>query len=265
MSYPQGKITSTNAGFTLVEIAITLVIVGLLISGVLKGVELVNTSRINGTITKVKEIEVAVQMFQEKYNGYPGDTNRAIARISGCTPANSCQNGDANLYIGAPDGVTEVYGWVSRLQPSGVAMETYQAWKHLAMADLLSGVEISSDLSPSQRGWSRSHPSSAMGGGFEFYYDARMRSGAGGAGRGGAHVMRLSMAAVGESPRNFGIVPDLAYRIDFKMDDGLPNAGSVLANYGGDEGRCKDNASSASGRYLEDGAPECVLFFKTIR
>jgi len=66
-----------QAGFTLVEIAIVLVIVGLLLAGVLKGQELIENSRISSLAKDMDSMTAAVASYRERYRGLPGDSATA--------------------------------------------------------------------------------------------------------------------------------------------------------------------------------------------
>ncbi len=70
------KITN-RAGFTLVEIAIVMVIIGLLIGGVLKGQAMVQNAKVKRVVKQGDEIRAAVMGFYDKYGVYPGDENLA--------------------------------------------------------------------------------------------------------------------------------------------------------------------------------------------
>jgi len=66
-----------QAGFTLVEIAIVMVIIGLLIGGVLKGQAMVQNAKVKRVVKQGDEIRAAVMSFYDKYGVYPGDENMA--------------------------------------------------------------------------------------------------------------------------------------------------------------------------------------------
>ena len=67
------KKMSKQGGFTLVEIAIVLVIIGLLLGGVLKGQEMIKNAEIRSVITDVKGVTTAVYAYRDRYNAIPGD------------------------------------------------------------------------------------------------------------------------------------------------------------------------------------------------
>ena len=93
-----------NKGFTLIEIAIVLVIVGLLLGSVLKGQELINASRVRNIATTLDGIKIAYLGFQDRYRAFPGDVPDAVAATSipnspatggGCGVAGGfCANGE---------------------------------------------------------------------------------------------------------------------------------------------------------------------------
>jgi prepilin-type N-terminal cleavage/methylation domain-containing protein len=67
-----------NSGFTLVELAIVIVVIGLLIGGVLQGQELINQAKIRSVVSKINEYNTAVNTFRAKYNNsIPGDFDKA--------------------------------------------------------------------------------------------------------------------------------------------------------------------------------------------
>jgi prepilin-type N-terminal cleavage/methylation domain-containing protein len=68
-----------SRGFSLVEIAIVLVIIGLLIGGILRGQELITSARVRNVIDQVRAIQVAYHGFQDRYHALPGDLTVAQA------------------------------------------------------------------------------------------------------------------------------------------------------------------------------------------
>jgi prepilin-type N-terminal cleavage/methylation domain-containing protein len=119
-------------GFTLVEMAIVLTIVGLLIGGVLQGRELINTARIIRTVADLNGFQTATRAFQDKYGNLPGDLPSAVARLPGCASQPTCFDGNGNGFI---DNNAR-----ARLT------ETRQFWKHLALAELIGGVNPNANV-----------------------------------------------------------------------------------------------------------------------
>jgi len=105
-------------GFTILEIAMVLVVVGVLIGGVMMGQELILSARARSLINQQEELRVAFFSFQDRYQFPPGDYNEAIANIG------ATRNGDGDGRIeGTRDGGTE----------------NILAWEHLSRAGLLGG------------------------------------------------------------------------------------------------------------------------------
>jgi hypothetical protein len=86
-------------GFTLIEIAIVLVVLECLVSGVLKGQELIQGSRVRGLIAQQTEIKTAFFAFYDRYKALPGDYSAASTNIN--CGATACLNGDGDGRIQA--------------------------------------------------------------------------------------------------------------------------------------------------------------------
>ena len=67
-------------GFTLVEIAIVLVIIGLLLGGILKGQEMITQAKIKNVIADFSGISAAYHGYQDRYRAIPGDDPNAATR-----------------------------------------------------------------------------------------------------------------------------------------------------------------------------------------
>jgi len=70
-----------QSGFTLVEIAIVLVIIGLLLGGVLKGQELINSAKVKNFIGDFKTVSLLIYGYQDKYKALPGDDKNAATHL----------------------------------------------------------------------------------------------------------------------------------------------------------------------------------------
>jgi prepilin-type N-terminal cleavage/methylation domain-containing protein len=111
----------TQKGFTLVEIAIVLVIIGLLLGGILKGQEMITQAKIKNVMADFSGISAAYHGYQDRYRKIPGDDNGAAARWTGATDGNgngvvagTYQNGGAACAVGV-----EACNWWDHLRRAG--------------------------------------------------------------------------------------------------------------------------------------------------
>lgn len=106
---------SDNSAFTLVELAIVMVIIGLIVGGVVGAQSLIRTSEINSIISDIKKYQTAVRAFKLEYGAIPGDMAEAT-NYWGVSTA----DGNGNKILGAgPEG--------------------YQVWQHMALAEIIPG------------------------------------------------------------------------------------------------------------------------------
>lgn len=90
------KIIKKQGGFTLVEIAIVLVIVGLLLAGVLKGQELIENSRIKSIANEMKSVQAAYNGYVDRYKAIPGDEAVATMDARGWAASTLAGGGNGN-------------------------------------------------------------------------------------------------------------------------------------------------------------------------
>ncbi len=119
-----------QSGFTLIEIAIVLVIIGLLLGGVLKGQELINSARVKSLANDFKNIPVFVYGYQDRFRSLPGDDARLATNVTGGTP---CAPAAAGLCV-IGNGVIEG-SW----NATTTASETFVFWQHVRLANLAPG------------------------------------------------------------------------------------------------------------------------------
>ena len=233
---------SFQKAFTLVELAIVMTIIGLLIGGILKGQELLENARVTSTIAQVKSYDAAVTGFRDIYDGVPGDLLNAQNRLPGC-----------NEYCNPPDGyggdgkVGQIWGYETAgdgslaLPSTDPYAETNLFWIHLLKANLIAGVSDAAIQQATPWAWGVTHPAAKIGGGFSatehnngLGTDSLLGAPA------GAKLAFIGLAIVlGTAPvpaindmmtpgMNV-LTPGRAAQIDRKMDDGVPDAGTVQA------------------------------------
>lgn len=112
---------TVERGFTLVEIAIVLVVVGLLMGGILKGQEMVNQAKIKNLIADFSGVSAAYAGYQDRYRAVPGDDPNAGLRWAGATSG----NGDG-----------QIAGKYNSQTPTD---ESRLWWQHLRRAGFVSG------------------------------------------------------------------------------------------------------------------------------
>ena len=114
-------------GFTLVEIAIVLVIVGLLIGGVLKGQEMITNAKLKRIESDNAGIAAAMFSYQDRYTQLPGDDPNADTRFD-------IFSGASGTLIGNGDGLIDG-DWAD----TDSTQETKVFWKHLRASGLIAG------------------------------------------------------------------------------------------------------------------------------
>jgi prepilin-type N-terminal cleavage/methylation domain-containing protein len=95
------QISKRPQGFTLVEIAIVLVIIGLLLGGVLKGQGLIDSAKVKNIIGQSNALSAAVNAYQDKFRALPGDDALATSHVPGAL-TNGNGDGQISEYLGAP-------------------------------------------------------------------------------------------------------------------------------------------------------------------
>jgi prepilin-type N-terminal cleavage/methylation domain-containing protein len=111
------RTTVRQAGFTLVEIAIVLVIIGLLLGGILKGQEMITQARIKNVINDFNGITAAYASYQDRYRAMPGDDAGAQARwtlgapAAPSTPGNGTVDGTYNAPTAAVEPESRLFWW----------------------------------------------------------------------------------------------------------------------------------------------------------
>jgi len=198
-----------QSGFTLIEIAIVLVIIGLLLGGVLKGQELINSAKVKNLANDFKNIPVFIYGYQDKFKALPGDQTQAVLDTQ-FTPAGTADASTtaATLANGVING-----NW----NDTTVASESYVFWQHVRLAGLAPG---STDVTTA----ATYLPTNAAGGtigiqsGTTNVATTPMNQAA------GANPIRGSYIIC-----STGILGKFVKQLDTTMDDGNTATGSMMA------------------------------------
>jgi prepilin-type N-terminal cleavage/methylation domain-containing protein len=211
---------TAQKGFTLVEIAIVLVIIGLLLGGILKGQEMITQAKIKNVIADVTGVSAAMYGYQDRYRALPGDDKNA-------------DRWGATLPKGNGDGVI-----VGKYNSTTAGDESRLFWDHLRRAGFVSGTGTE-------------NPFNAVSG------KTGVQTGDGtdetpggvlGVGAGAQQITSLMLCTAN--------LPDkIAISVDSQMDDGKGKAGSVRATKGG----ANPDLGADADEYAEDGVSQYVV------
>jgi prepilin-type N-terminal cleavage/methylation domain-containing protein len=222
-------------GFTLVELSIVLVIIGLLVGGILVGKDLINAASIRAQISQIEKYQTAVKAFRLKYNAMPGDMSADAANAFGFTARGSfAGEGDNNGLI---EGVfTNSSG--SNFGAAVTSGECLLFWIDLSQANLVdagitaSGKSLFTDNVPGPGLMEQYIPKAKIGMGWVYVWSGGwiLLGNGGGIVSDGINYFGLSWVYHGDSG-NTSLTPQQAFAMDTKMDDGLPQSGRVMAMY----------------------------------
>jgi prepilin-type N-terminal cleavage/methylation domain-containing protein len=212
---------SNAKGFTLVEIAIVLVIIGLLLGGILKGQEMITQAKIKNVMADFSGISAAYHGYQDRYRAIPGDDPNAATRwtLGTVTLANSGAYGDGQITGG--------YGSTTANEESRVF------WWHLRQSGFVSGS-------------GQNQPFNALTG----MIGVQTGNTAGGAALGGFSGIIMCSANL----------PDkIAAAIDTQMDDGVAGTGTVRATLQTAPNPPIVAATTVAATYIESGTNTYTL------
>lgn len=196
MSSTRRHLPARSAGFTLIEMALTLIVVSLLIGGVLKGYELLQSSRVRTIASTATSVQAAYFAFFDRYGHVAGDWNATDAGKAIGAPVNGGGNDSGHLDTPALNPWTESNAFWEQLAKAGFIRGVYQG--------IAAEPGLGNDLAPLnvvQRPMIIGRTSD-----FE-----------------GATAPRRHII-VGR-----GVTVDLLRELDVKLDDGWPHQGKVRA------------------------------------
>ncbi|MGL4825045.1 MAG: type II secretion system protein [Alphaproteobacteria bacterium] len=216
-------------GFSLIELAIALVVIGLILGGIFKGQELIERGRLQKTISQIADYQLALTTFVEQYEAIPGDFSLATATWG------------QHAFSGNQNGIVEGKGMQR-------GSEAVAFWQHLFLAGLIP--DPGHLPQGEQAHFGQGVPKAALGGGFTVETDPDQD-------------LKGLWMLLGKESGNRGngglLTPAQAMAIDKKLDNGDPLSGRVRAKEGDkiSAGQC-----IANGRYaVQHKIPACVLYF----
>lgn len=222
-----GQATRKRAGFTLIEIAIVLVIIGLILGGILQGQELITSARVRSLADQTNNITVAWFAFQDRYRGVPGDYVNASTQIQA-----GLQNGDGN-------------GNIDTDQERG------QIWAHLGAAGILAGQYDGAPTAATYNCPAATCPQNAFNRGFLITRDNQALN---------------NPVATNELWSGNQIPALILAEMDRKIDDGQANSGRMQLGQGGagwaaaNSALCLDGAGTGYAVLADPG--DCAVVFR---
>ncbi|MFP5403160.1 MAG: type II secretion system protein [Gammaproteobacteria bacterium] len=214
---PCPSLPRRQSGFTLIEIAIVLVIIGLLLGGILKGQELITQGRIRNVANDFQSMTAAINLYQDRYRALPGDDIGAGTRWAASGTATT--SGDGN-------------GVIAGAYNSGDATdESRLFWHHLRHAGLVGGSTSTTG------GVGTANPPNAS--------------------NGITGVQNGAFGITGIVICSNNLIAKIAQAIDTQFDDGEPDTGSVRAATGTDASAAAaaDYVDDGSSTYVVCKAP----------
>lgn len=252
-----GKFTTANQrGFTLIEMSIVLVIIGLIVGGILKGQELIESARQKNAINQIDQIKSGVTTFIDRFKGYPGDYSRASVAIS-----TLLADGNDNGQVGTARANRAALVTLANATGNG---ETVQFWNHLLAANAIGGGSvIPSGTNPGSFSGLGSAPSPLPAAAFPqsglsvtYGTDEGSSSTSGTSKEGHWLILHRWIANGNLASGNSAISPVRTFQLDNKYDDGLPNSGNIRSING--TGNCGAGGNEA---YATLTSPECLVTF----
>tara|TARA_B100001123_G_scaffold193653_1_gene220752 strand:+ start:1859 stop:2644 length:786 start_codon:yes stop_codon:yes gene_type:complete len=250
--------------FSLVELSIVLVILGLLTGGILTGQSLIRAAELRSVVVDFQKYQTAIRGFQGKYFSLPGDMRNATSfwgaqttcpgtNTTVTTPVIPTCNGNGNGEVGRSNG-----------SANADDAEVFLVWQHLANSGLIegsyTGVTAHSDVitTPPRFAMGVNIPNSKLtNGSFSFYH----RNPPSGAADFPRNANQLLVANRVGSTTTGVITGEEAWNLDTKMDDGKPGQGAIMGSSFAQTPACSTTNDAATSAYiLNNSAKDCYLY-----
>tara|TARA_B100001123_G_scaffold445402_1_gene596896 strand:- start:2830 stop:3618 length:789 start_codon:yes stop_codon:yes gene_type:complete len=251
--------TQMKQGFSLVELSIVLVILGLLTGGILTGQSLIRAAELRSVVTEMKLYQTAAHSFRDKYFAIPGDMRNATQfwgdNATACADA-AVVNGSPGTCNGDGDGSVS-----SGVSAPNVTAEEYQFWHQLALAGLIEGSFTGLMDSAGELTAGQNVPFSKLS---NMYWRARNFNPGGSGSTASAYAIDLGNSlATGTVGTGRTLTPEETWNIDTKMDDGLPAQGKVIARPWTSECTTSTSRTDFSGKYqLSATSKGCEVYYR---
>ena len=230
-------------GFTLLELSIVLVIIGLIIGGITTGASMIRSAELNSIVSDINKFQTAFNVYRLQYNAIPGD-HKDAARF---WPSTTSGDGDRQFDMNG---------------------EQFRAWEHLALAELISGsfTGVAGSGSARDAVIGENIPAGSItGSGYSIY---RHNSAPGHPTRfdieSGKNHIELGAELRPYESLNPIFLPSEAHGIDSKIDDGNPSSGKIWTQYTAQHANCTTptNSTGTNAAYkLDETENRCGLHF----
>jgi len=222
------SVSQHQRGFTLIEMSIVLVIIGLIIGGILKGQELIESSRQKNMISQLDRLKAGTTTFVDRFKSLPGDFNR-VALLQG---GGATAGGNDNGVIGTES--SNISELLNMSASTTLANEEVQYFNQLLAANLSSGGSVTSGVtlacfSSLCATASPLPPSAFPQSGLTLHYGTHEGGASPYADSKQVHWLVLSRFTTGTLSGTTGAVisPERAYQLDSKYDDGVAMTGNI--------------------------------------
>jgi prepilin-type N-terminal cleavage/methylation domain-containing protein len=252
-------------GFSLVELSIVLVILGLLTGGILAGQSLIHASELRSYMADYSRYIAALHSFRGKYFGMPGDITNATKFWGAADPT------PATCKTTTPTGTQTCDGdGNGAVRESATSFENFQAWRQMANAGLVEGsftglagtCGAPGDRCPTP---GTNIPITKLNkGGWGLYYVASLSADTGSRYAGRYGNVFYSGKASNDYADNPFLKTEDAWNIDTKLDDGKPGYGKIKSYTATSRPNCASTDVASSAIYdLTQTRSNCTLLIET--